>query len=729
MTTQDEEYTLLRSAVLQNAASIRSARERAEQRQEAYLAEAQKLSHTGSFGWKVATGQIVWSEETFRIFQFDRATEPTVERVLQRAHPEDAALLKRTIERASQDGKDFEHEYRLVMPDGLVKHVHVVARASSDASGELEFVGAVMDVTEQHRAEDVLREQASLLDLTHDTVFVRDMNDTITYWNRGAEQLYGRDSGQAVGKTTHQRLQTSYPAPLLELNAALLRTGRWEGEVTHTKRDGAQVVVATRWALQRDERGNAVAVLETNNDITEGKRSEAELLRQTALLDELFVGGPDAVALSSLEKRVVRVNREFGALFGYSEEEMVGVSLADLIVPDDELERSLAARARAHSSVGRVAFEGVRRRKDGTLIQVSIKGGPIVLRGQPIGYYAIYRDITERKRAEAALRLSEERYALAVQASGEGHWDWNIETDEFYASPRYLEIGGFPPDFQFLRREDVVDRIPFHPEDRPKYDAAVAAHFAGATPRVDVMIRITPHGDTRWLHVIGMCLRDASGKPVRWAGSVNDVTARMRAEEALRLSEERYALAMLAAEDAHWDWVVGTDQYYLSPRTVDLFGLPPDTVFTSREDYLARTPLVREDLEKWQSAVAELFAGTGSRLSRELRAIVRGEIRWLQHIGVCVRDASGQPLRWAGTARDITARRRPEEALRLSEERYARAMEGSDAGHWEWNLVTGELFVSERAREMLALPPGGLPARRDEIMALVPQHPDDLAGL
>src|SRR5258708_1284058 len=182
MTTQDEEYTLLRSAVLQNAASIRIARERAEQRQEAYWAEAQRLSHTGSFGWKVSTGEIVWSEETFRIFQLD--TEPTVERVLQRAHPEDAALLKQTIERASQDGKDCEHEYRLVMPDGLVKHVHVVARATRDASGDLEFVGAVMDVTEQRRAEEVLHEQASLLDLTHHTVFDRAMNDTITYGNR-----------------------------------------------------------------------------------------------------------------------------------------------------------------------------------------------------------------------------------------------------------------------------------------------------------------------------------------------------------------------------------------------------------------------------------------------------------------------------------------------------------------------------------------------------------------
>src|SRR6267143_3757326 len=163
MTTQDEEYALLRSAALQNAASIRIARERAEQRQEAYLAEAQRLSHTGSFGWKVSTGEIVWSEETFRIFELD--AEPTVERVLQRAHPEDAALLRQTIERASQDGKDFEHEYRLMMPDGSVKHVHVVARARSDASGELEFVGAVMDVTEQRRARAALAGEKQLLEM------------------------------------------------------------------------------------------------------------------------------------------------------------------------------------------------------------------------------------------------------------------------------------------------------------------------------------------------------------------------------------------------------------------------------------------------------------------------------------------------------------------------------------------------------------------------------------
>ncbi len=388
---------------------------------EAYLSEAQQLSHTGSFGWRVSTGEILWSEETFRIFQYDRTTKPSVDLVLQRVHPEDAVFVTQTIERAAQDGKDFDHEYRLLMPNGYVKYVHVVAHALKDESGGIEFVGSVMDVTEQHeaktalekaydeikksqnrlqlvidtipgmvwsglpdgtfdfvnepwltylgcsweelsaqgglrsvvhpddleasdarwsatrasgkhtdhelrmrrgdgqyrwfltralplrdelgnivkwygtatdiedrkQAEAGLREQASLLNLTHDTIFVRDMDDVITYWNHGAEQLYGWTAEVAIGQVSHHLMQTVFPAPIDAINAELLRTGRWEGNLIHTKRDGTQVVVASRWSLQRDEQGEPAAILETNNDITERelaitdqKRAE-EALRQT----------------------------------------------------------------------------------------------------------------------------------------------------------------------------------------------------------------------------------------------------------------------------------------------------------------------------------------------------------------------------------------------------------------------------------------------------------------
>jgi PAS domain S-box-containing protein len=123
-------------------------------RREAQLVEAQKLSRTGSFDWNIPDGEISWSDETFRIFGYDRAVRPTWERVLQRVHPDDKALVQRIVDRASHDGTRFDAEYRLLMPDGSVKHLHVLAGASKTSSGNVELVGTVIDVTERKRAEE-----------------------------------------------------------------------------------------------------------------------------------------------------------------------------------------------------------------------------------------------------------------------------------------------------------------------------------------------------------------------------------------------------------------------------------------------------------------------------------------------------------------------------------------------------------------------------------------------
>src|SRR6267142_897450 len=137
---------------------------------EMYQAEAQRLSHTGSFGWRVASGEIIWSEETFRMFGYDKAPSIKHATVFQRVHPEDRARVEQTIDRASRDGKDFEHGYRLLMPDGAVKHVHATAHAVTDASGGVEFVGAVTDVTAHKQAEVELHEaQTNLAHVTRVT--------------------------------------------------------------------------------------------------------------------------------------------------------------------------------------------------------------------------------------------------------------------------------------------------------------------------------------------------------------------------------------------------------------------------------------------------------------------------------------------------------------------------------------------------------------------------------
>jgi predicted ATPase/signal transduction histidine kinase len=160
-----DRVAVLEMLASQAAISLENARLYSDlQRSEGFLAQGQNISATGTFGWSIDTGKLTWSEETFRIFQCDRTTKPTLEFVIQRTHPDDRALVQQTIERASSDGKDFDHEYRLLMPDGSVKHVHAVARAVKDASGSIEFVGALREVTAAKQAEEELRHaQANLL--------------------------------------------------------------------------------------------------------------------------------------------------------------------------------------------------------------------------------------------------------------------------------------------------------------------------------------------------------------------------------------------------------------------------------------------------------------------------------------------------------------------------------------------------------------------------------------
>jgi PAS domain S-box-containing protein len=303
--------------------ALRETRERAERRKaeealrrsEMYLAEAQRLSRTGSFGWNVSSGEIYWSDETYRIFEWEPTTKPTLQMVIDRTHPDDRVRLQQIIERASIERREYLAEHRVVMADGSVKYLRAVGNCTrSEDPGRIVFIGAVTDVTERKRAEETLLEQANLLNLTHDAIFVRDMNGVITYWNRGAEALYGWTAGQAQGRIARELLKTVSAVPRDRIMAELLSSGRWEGELGRTKKDGNQVVVASRWSLQRDARGTPVAALETDNDVTERKRAEEERER-----------------LRQLEADLARINRmsmmgELAASLGHEINQPIGAA-------------------------------------------------------------------------------------------------------------------------------------------------------------------------------------------------------------------------------------------------------------------------------------------------------------------------------------------------------------------------------------------------------------------
>ncbi len=313
MTTKTNEDELLRSVALQNATSILIARQRAERRSEAYLAEAQHLSHTGSFGWTPSTGEVVWSEETFRIFQYDQTTKPTVELVLKRVHPEDGAAVKQIIDRASQDGKDFDVECRLFMPNGFVKHVHVVAHALSYESGGIEFVGAVMDVTGQQQSRAALekafgeiKRSESRLQLVIDTipgmVWSGLPDGTFDFVN----EPWLRYLGCSWEELSAQGGLVSVVHPAdVEEGVATWKETRATGKHTDHEFRMRRADGQYRWFLARalplrDELGNIIKWYGTATDIEDRKRAEILLAGEKRLLEMIARGDSRALILDAI---------------------------------------------------------------------------------------------------------------------------------------------------------------------------------------------------------------------------------------------------------------------------------------------------------------------------------------------------------------------------------------------------------------------------------------------
>jgi PAS domain S-box-containing protein len=284
--------------------------------------------------------------------------------------------------------------------------------------------------------------------------------------------------------------------------------------------------------------------------------------------------------------------------------------------------------------------------------------------GSPRRIGGIATEVTEQRMAVQALQKSEQRHATAMEAARDGHWDWIAETDEFYASPRMLEIYGFPPGTRFQGRQDFLDRFPFHPGDRAMWQATIDRFFASRESHVEIALRLIRQGEVRWVNTNGLVSRDADGVPTRYTGSVSDITQRKAAENALRESEQRFALATEGSSDGIYDWDLATNMMFLSPRCQQLYGLEPGDPVRPRPDWSARIAFHPEESDRQKQMVDDYLAGRLPSYDNEWRVLhPDGSYRWIRIRGVCKRDPLQRAVRIAGSVSDIDGRRRAEAAM------------------------------------------------------------------
>ena len=503
---------------------------------QAYLAEAQRLSHTGSWASKPATGEIrYWSEECYRMLGFDpRDGQPRYEMFFQSIHPDDRAKVREAVETAGREKTEFELDYRIVRPGGEIRDIHVVGHPVLSPSGDLvEFVGTVMDTSETKRAEKKLRRsEESLLEaqkLSHTGSWRHDVaSGTVTV----SPEIYRMhdikpDEDASNTEFFFSRFHPEDRERVVDLfERAEAEKTEFQVDYRVVLPDGTIKHLHTIGRPVLNESGELAEFVGTVIDVTERKRTE----QATRLLAAIVESSHDAIVSKDLDGIITSWNKGAERLFGYAAEEAVGQNIT-LIIPPDRRDEEIAIIERVTRGERVDHFETVRMRKDGSLLDVALTISPMKdAAGRIVGASKLARDITRRKRAEESLRRSQGYLAEAQRLSHTGSWAWSPATGEMrYCSEECYRLMGFDPQGGQPRFETFFKRI--HPDDQPRIAQALErATRERAEFELDDRI-ILPGGEIRDIHVVGHPVLGPSGELLEFVGTVMDVTERKRAEE------------------------------------------------------------------------------------------------------------------------------------------------------------------------------------------------------
>lgn len=577
--------TELKKEVLQ-----RQHAEKALLQSESYLAEAQRASQTGSFGWSVSSGDIVWSDETFRILELDRINKPTVEFVLHRTHPEDRAFVERMLDQVARDRKPLDVEHRLLMSDGSVKYVRVVGHPSTNhESGDVEFVGAVTDITDRKRVEEALRRSEGYLvqaqRLTQSGSWAWNVHTDARFWSEETFRIFGYEPGEMT-PTWSDILERTHPDDRGAVEQQAKLETSWKEDSEFDWRivlpDGSIKHLHSISHPMMDDSGQIIEIVGTLMDVSERKRAEALRDGESRILEMI---ARDAPLKEILERLVLVVEAQFTGM-------LCSVLLLD---NDGQHVRHGAAPSLPKSYVD--AIEGLSigplagscgtamYRKELVIVTDTLRdprwehyrdvvephglrscwSTPILAHsGNVLGSFAMYyrepRAPTpaetralgmathlagiaiERKLTHERLQRSEAYLAEAQRLSHTGSWAFNA-IGPVYWSEENFRIWGLDPQQGLPNRELVLQRI--HPEDRNRVLEYVLKAVRDKEDYAAEFRIVLPEGTIKYIHGLGHPVFSSTGDLLEVVGTQVDVTERKRAEQ------ERERLRQLQSDLAH----------------------------------------------------------------------------------------------------------------------------------------------------------------------------------
>ncbi|MEH1780643.1 MAG: PAS domain S-box protein [Nostoc sp.] len=652
--------------------------------------------------------------------------EDAIDRPFWEAHwwtisPQTQEELKQAIAHAAQ-GEFVRYEVDILGANNQVATIDFSLRPLLDETSQvILLIPEGRDITEQQialrdrqKAEEKLRQSEALLATTQQIAHVGSWELNLATKKRSWSMETFRISGLNPTQSEPDQgefLQIIHPDDRALIKTQLEKTiaqiTPFNLEYRIIQPDGSVRYVESKAEIAYDPQGQPVKLLGAVIDITERKQTELEIIRSRDLLEAIYNESADALFLVDVETLLIAdCNDRAVELFAAS-------SKAELInIEGNTLQKQPFTSDDIVTFMEEINQQGFWSReieyitKQGKPFWGNIAAKQIRVAGTVMQLVRIM-DITARKygeeehqRAEIALRESEERLQLALEASGDGLWDWNIFTGEVYYSPRYLEMLGYS--FDELPQDCSTWKRLVHPEDLPWVEKILAAHLKDSSVPYKFDYRLqTKSGEYKWIADYGkVVMRDGQGNPLRMTGTHRDISdvydelnLRKQAEAALAKSEEQLRLTLEFNHIGIWDWNIQTGEVIWNDNHYRLLGLEPEISPASYQ--LWRNCVHPEDVEQIEQAVSNALA-QHINFQGEYRVIYpNGRIHWLTGKGRGVYNEAGEPTRMLGVIINTSDRRQAEAALQESEARFQAFMNNSPVLAWITDTDGHVLYLNQ----------------------------------